>query len=193
MTADKIYNVKNRSAATVVYRIPEDGIRRSFAPGEIKKIKFSELEKLTYRQGGRRLMADYLQIDKEVTEEFNIPTEPEYWMNENNVRELLVNGSVDALLDALDFGPDGVKDLIKQFAVSLPINDLEKIKAIKDKTGFDVSAALRHIEEEKFAEKQEGLQNTEGNKQRRVQPEEEKVTQGRRTAPQYKVINETKE
>jgi hypothetical protein len=67
MTADKIYNVKNRSAATVVYRIPEDGIRRSFAPGEIKKIKFSELEKLTYRQGGRRLMADYLQIDKEVT------------------------------------------------------------------------------------------------------------------------------
>ena len=59
MTAETMYNVKNRSAGTVVYRIPEDGIRRSFAPGETKRIKFSELEKLTYRQGGRNLLADY--------------------------------------------------------------------------------------------------------------------------------------
>jgi hypothetical protein len=41
-------NVKNRSASIVVYAIPEDGIRRSFAPGETKKISYQELEKLTY-------------------------------------------------------------------------------------------------------------------------------------------------
>lgn len=192
MTADTMFNVKNRSAGTVVYRIPEDGIRRSFAPGEVKRIKFSELEKLTYRQGGRRLMADYLQIDEEVTKEFNIPTEQEYWMNEAQVKDLLMTGSLDALLDALDFAPDGVKDLIKQFAVNIPLTDLEKMAAIKNKTGFDVGAALRHIEEERVAAKEDKQENTNTEaKQRRVQPEEKPA--GRRTTTQYKVINENKE
>ena len=38
------YNVKNRSASTVVYNIPDQNIRREFAPGEEKKIAFKELE-----------------------------------------------------------------------------------------------------------------------------------------------------
>ena len=42
---EKMYLVKNRSASMVVYKIPEDGIRREFAPGESKKIKYAELEK----------------------------------------------------------------------------------------------------------------------------------------------------
>ena len=36
-----ICNVKNRSGSHVVYTIPEIGVRRSFAPGEVKKITFS--------------------------------------------------------------------------------------------------------------------------------------------------------
>ena len=38
--------VKNRGASHVSYRIPEDGIRRSFAPGETKEISYKELEKV---------------------------------------------------------------------------------------------------------------------------------------------------
>lgn len=56
INANTIYNVKNRSSSTVVYRIPEDNIRREFAPGETKKIAFGELEKLTYQQGGREML-----------------------------------------------------------------------------------------------------------------------------------------
>ena len=74
--ADKLCFVKNRSAGTVSYRIPEDGIRRLFQPGEIKKVSASELEKLTYQTGGRELIADYLQIsDEEVVNNLNIPAE----------------------------------------------------------------------------------------------------------------------
>lgn len=46
--ADKIFRIKNRSAGMIVYRIPEDNIRREFAPGEVKSIPFSELEKLSF-------------------------------------------------------------------------------------------------------------------------------------------------
>ena len=54
-----IYNVKNRSASMVIYRIPEENIRREFAPGEVKKISLDELTKLSYQSGGQALMANF--------------------------------------------------------------------------------------------------------------------------------------
>ena len=57
---DTIYNVKNRSSSTVVYKIPDLNLRREFAPGEVKRITFGELEKLTYQQGGREMLEQYL-------------------------------------------------------------------------------------------------------------------------------------
>lgn len=48
MVGNKNFNVKNRSASVVVYKIPEENIRREFAPGESKRISYAELEKLTY-------------------------------------------------------------------------------------------------------------------------------------------------
>ena len=82
MNINKIYNVKNRSSSVVVYNIPEDGIRREFAPGETKRISFQELEKLTYQPGGKVVLNSYLQVtDAEVQEELNIEAEPEYFMD----------------------------------------------------------------------------------------------------------------
>ena len=43
MDKNKLYEVKNRSSSVVVYNIADDGIRREFAPGEIKKITFEEI------------------------------------------------------------------------------------------------------------------------------------------------------
>lgn len=147
---DTMYNVKNRSSSVVVYRIPETNIRREFAPGEVKRIPFGELEKLTYQDGGRELLENFLQIlEEEVTSDLNVNREPEYNMSEQQIVDLLKNGSLDAFLDALDFAPIGVIDLIKSFSVSLPLTDIDKRKALKNKTGFDVDNALRHIEEEK--------------------------------------------
>lgn len=157
------YNVKNRSSSRVIYRIPELNIRREFMPGETKKITYEELEKLSYRPGGENLIANYLQIsDIEIAQEFNSgrPIELEYNFSEEDVRKLLTTGSLDSLLDALDFAPAGVIDLIKSIAISLPLTDLQKAAAIKAKTNFDVATAIRHVEEEKQAM----LEETNGNK-----------------------------
>lgn len=179
------FNVKNRSASTVVYRIPESNLRREFAPGETKQIPFGELEKLTYQQGGREMLEQFLQIvDEAVTSDLNVHREVEYDMSEAQVRDLLLRGSLDAFLDALDFAPIGVIDLIKSMSVSLPLTDLNKRKALKDKTGFDVDKALIHIEEEK-AEESEG--EITPVKERRVKTGP--VTEGRRTSSNYKVVS----
>ena len=181
-----IYNVKNRSSSGVVYRIPEDNIRREFAPGEVKKISFGELEKLTYQQGGREMLEQFLQIVDEVaTSNLNVHREIEYDMSENQVRDLLLKGSLDAFLDALDFAPIGVIDLIKSMSISLPLTDLNKRKALKEKTGFDVDKALIHLEEERAEENENATPSAAP--ERRVKTEA--PTPGRRTTSNYKVVN----
>ena len=173
-----MYNVKNRSSSVVVYKIPETNLRREFAPGETKRVPFGELEKLTYQEGGRELLENFLQIlEEEVTTDLNVKREIEYNMSEAEVAELLRTGSLDAFLDALDFAPIGVIDLIKSLAVQLPLTDIDKRKALKQKTGFAVDKALIHIEEEKAEEKAPAAAPTASG--RRVQPAATQ-TQGRR-------------
>jgi hypothetical protein len=182
MDTNKTYTVKNRSSSMVVYRIPEAGIRREFAPGEAKKIAFDELEKLSYQAGGRSLMTNFLQItDESVTQELNIHTENEYYMSEEQVVELIKTGSYEAFLDALDYAPTGVIDLIKSFAVSIPMEDLKKRNALLEKTGFDVSKALQHVQEEKVENETSSTATTET------------TTNTRRTATNYKVVTKTAE
>ena len=85
-----MYNVKNRSSSIVVYRIPETNLRREFEPGEIKRVPFGELEKLTYQPGGRELLENFLQIlEEEVTTDLNVHREVEYDMSEAQIRDLL--------------------------------------------------------------------------------------------------------
>ena len=183
------FNVKNRSASTVVYKIPESNLRREFAPGETKQIPFGELEKLTYQQGGREMLEQFLQIvDEAATSDLNVHREVEYDMSEAQVRDLLLRGSLEAFLDALDFAPIGVIDLIKSMSVTLPLTDLNKRKALKDKTGFDVDKALVHIEEEKAEQGEGGIAPV---KERRVRTEA--LAGGRRTASNYKVVKKNTE
>ena len=185
----KMYRVKNRGASLVVYKIPEDGIRREFKPGQTLQISSEELEKLTYQPGGAAILSQFLQIlDLEAIQQFNIKTEPEYHMSEAQIADLIKNGSLDAFLDALDFAPIGVIDVIKKLSIDIPLVDIQKRKALKEKTGFDVEAALRHNEEDKADDNKTILKQSG---ERRVQPDA--VPAGRRTAPKYNIINKPAE
>ena len=177
-------NVKNRGASVVVYKIPELNIRRSFAPGETKKISYEELEKLTYQPGGMAILTRFLQVqDAQALNSIGARVEPEYHMSEQDIINLIKFGSQDAFLDALDFAPNGVIDLIKKYSISLPMTDMNKKKALKNKFGFDLDAILRHIEEEKEDDTEAFTSNTE----RRVKVEE--APAGRRTTPKYNVVS----
>ena len=186
MESSKILKVKNRSASLAVYSIPEINIRREFAPGETKNITYGELEKLSYQPGGRAIMQNFLQIiDPEATGDLGINREPEYDLSEQQIVDLMTNGSLDAFLDCLDFAPVGVIDLIKKFSVSLPLNDIDKRDALKKKTGFDVTVALANIQKEK----EDMDVPTVESKERRVKIES--APEGRRTIPKYNVVQPT--
>ena len=188
----KIVRITNRDNGHVGYRIPDmNNLVRDFSANETKNITVEELKKLAYISGGPTLIRDYLVIeDPEVVEEILGDVEPEYYYNEEDVKKLLLNGSLDELKDCIEFAPKGTIDLVKQLAVELPLNDVTKRKAILDMTGFNVDAAIMINEETK-----DEVEDTR--RVRRVsEPVKEEVkSTGRRTAAptvsesKYKILD----
>lgn len=184
----KLVRVTNRCGGMAIYKIPEHGIRREFVAGESKMIPYEELVWLSYQPGGRNMMTNTFLIEEvKATKELNIHTEPEYFMTEADVVNMLQNGSVDELLDALDFAPTGVIQIIKDQAVALPIYDMRKRQAILEKTGFDVTSAITNgaPDEDDVVEAPAATRRV-----RREEAPETPVAPARRTESKYKVIEE---
>lgn len=183
---DKNLTVKvtNRDNGTVGYVIPELGVTRTFAIGQTKELTFNELEQLSFIPGGEYILKNCLVIEnEEATKELFGKVEPEYFYSEEDVKNIMLKGSLDEFLDCLDFSPVGVKEIIKKLAVDLPLNDMEKRQAILDKMNYDVTRAIE-IKNTKYDGDEEAETTT--TTRRVAKPVEES---GRRTAtPKYKVV-----
>ena len=183
----KMISITNRSAGLVVYTIPEHSITRTLQRGETRQVPYEEMVWLSYTPGGKQLMNDVLFIrDPEAVQELEVKAEVEYFMDEKAVDDLLLNKPIDHLLDALDFAPEGVIQLIKTKAVSLPLNDMAKREAIRKATGFDVTMAIENSKPDEDEVKEEAPVAT-----RRVSAEK---TSGRCVeAPKYEVVTSPSE
>lgn len=181
--------VINRSSGPIFYTIPELNLARTFAAGEDKDIDRDELQRLAYQDGGQELIDMYLLIqDAEVAHEISplSAKELEYNYTKEDVIKLVQYGSLDEFLDALDFAPEGVVELIKSVSIELPLTDTQKMQAFKNKKGTDLANLIKINEEAKAEQVEEKVT------QRRVAtkteaPVEEKPA--RRVTTQYKVLN----
>lgn len=150
---DKNYIVKitNRDSGSAGYSIPEmNNLHRQFAAGETKEVTMEELRALSYLPGGMQILENCFIIeDEEAVSEIYGEVEPEYSYNAEDVKNLLLNGTEDQLMDCLDFAPEGVISLVKSIAVELKLNSVSKRNIIKEKTGFNVDRAIEANEETK--------------------------------------------
>lgn len=146
MMLDKttLIKVVNRDNGTVGYTIPDLGnLHRNFQPKEEKEVTMEELRKLSYLPGGLTLLKDCLVIkNADAIAELLGTVEPEYHYTEEEIKKLLLYGTMDQFMDCLDFAPQGVIDLLRSLAVELQVSDINKREAIKAKTGFDVTKAI---------------------------------------------------
>ena len=146
---DKV-RVENRANAIVAYRVPESNIIRRFVAGEVKEIAMGELRQAVQIPGTYRLIESNLVIhNKEAVEELLPGVEPEYFYTAKDVDYLLERATLDQLMDALDFAPEGVIELIKERAVKTELNDVQKRNAILEQTNFNVTKAIeiQHLSE----------------------------------------------
>lgn len=144
LNKDTVVKITNRDNSHVGYSVPElNNLRRHFMPGETKEVTMDELRKLSWTPGGSSVLKNHFIIHNvEAVEELVPGAEPEYFYDSNDVEKLLREGTLDQLKDALDFAPEGVVSLIKDKAVDIKVNDVQKREAIKEATGFDVSKAI---------------------------------------------------
>ena len=150
--------VRNRSTGTVGYVIPDLGnYHRKFQPDEVKEVSFEEIQKLSYTPGGNYMLQHYLVIENtEARDEIlGDMIELEYSYTQKDIERLLNNGSLDELLDCLDFAPRGVIEMVQKTAVDIELNDVRKRKAIKDVTGFNVDNAIIINQESKVDDQAE--------------------------------------
>lgn len=187
-----LIKVTNRSNGRVSYGIPDsNGLRRLFHSKETKEIPMEELRKVMWSTGGAYILKNTLIIEnKEAVQElFSTDPEPEYYYTEDEIKQLLLTGTNDQLLDCLDFAPEGVINVLKNLAVTMKLNDMSKREIIFEKTGFNVTNAININKE---SEKIEEPEKTE----RRTTPiktsEEEKNKTGERRVPNYKVTSISK-
>lgn len=186
-----LIKVTNRDNGSVGYAIPDLGnLQRRFEAGETKEVTMEELRKLSYTIGGNVILKEYLLIhNKEAVEELLGTVEPEYYYEEEDVKNLLEKGTLDELKDCLDFAPEGTIELVKKVAVETELNDIRKRAAIQEATGFNINSAIE-INKETSEEKPE-----ETKVRRASTPKQEAAPAptGRRTAAptasKYKIIN----
>lgn len=200
MDDKKLVVVRNRNNGSTGYTLPDSNVKRTFAPGESKKISIEELQSLQYAPGGDYILKNLLIIEDDIAlDNLNMQVEPEYFFDEKRIRELLFdNDNMDSFLDFLDFAPDGAIEIAKDIAVKEQIPDSRKRDAISKKTGFNIDKA---IEINKIMTVEDEAPKENSKKERRVKTEVKKEeNNGRRTAkptvtkstanfPEYKVIS----
>lgn len=187
-TTKQYVTVTNRNNGTTGYTLT-NGFRRQFAIGQSKDVDIAELKELIGIPGGEYILQNYLVIEDQAALSYlNLHTEPEYFYTEKEIKELLLQGSLEQLEDCLNFAPEGVLDLIQSIAIDIKLPDVRKRDLIFKKTGFNISNALMVNQ----VLEGDNAQVVEEKKTRKAAPI--KTTPERKTTPKYvKVEKEKKE
>lgn len=142
--------VRNLVDHKVVYVIPELNRRVVFEPFQEKKVPVGELRALNYTIGGEILLHHYLNVkSKDLRNEFNIPNDMiEYDWTIEDIRRVLIDltNPIEELEDALDFGPDGIRELLVDCAVKWKIPDANRRRVISNATGVNIDKMIEFAE-----------------------------------------------
>lgn len=184
---DDLIIVRNRNRGTTGYTI--DDKHRKFNVGETKKIPFGELKALQSVPGGDVILNECLVIEnEEALDLLNMKVEPEYFYTEEDIKKILLDGTLDEFEDFFDFAPEGAIDIAKLIAVKEELPDTRKRDIILKKTGLNINSAIQinHMLDDDGDKKE-----ADAPKQRRVQVQKEELkAEGRRAAtPEYKIVS----
>lgn len=150
LTDDTLVSIRNMVNHKVVYVLPDWNRKVVFEPFQERKIPAGELRALHYTTGGYNLLHNYLCVENaDLKAEFEIPKDQiEYDWKLNDIKYLLLNNNslIESLQDALDFAPEGIREMIIDYAVIWKIPDSNKRKVISQMTGIDIDKQIEFSE-----------------------------------------------
>lgn len=189
---DRRVKVVNRTGGSLAYKIDTLRVTRHWPrPEDYLNISISELSELKTVPGGNYILKECLIIeDKEALNVLfpDIELEPEYNYGLKEVEALLYEADLAQLLDALDFAPKGVLELIKTKAAERLPNETAKIEAINKKFKIDLNK-VNELHQEKEIKEQAPKQTRRRRTAPIIETEEPKQES---SLPKYKVVKEDK-
>lgn len=170
MNLKRKVKVTNRTSGMLGYTIDVLRVSRFWnKPGDYLNIAIDELLELKTVPGGMNILTNWVVIEDEEALKIvfdDQEVQPEYKYGLEEVDFLLYEATLEQLLDALDYAPEGVLNLILSNSKKKLPNTTAKISAINDKFNTNINQA--------FELNQGGLEDSEEAKED-VRP--------RRTAP----------
>lgn len=187
---DKRVKVINRTGGSLAYKIDTLRVTRHWPkPGDYLNISISELSELKTVPGGNYILKECVIIEDKEALNILFPDtelEPEYNYGLKEVEALLYEADLAQLLDALDFAPQGVLELIKTKAAEKLPNETAKIEAINKKFKIDL-VKINELYQEKEIKEQASKQTRE----RRTAPIiGTKGSKQESSLPKYKIAKE---
>ena len=185
---EKRVKVVNRASGSLAYKIDTLRVARHWRkPGDYLNISIAELLELKTVKGGQSLLENYVIIEDEEALSVLFPDqelEPEYKYGVKEIEVLLYEADTEQLLDALDFAPKGVLDLIKSKSAEKLPNTTAKIEAINKKFKIDLNKVNEFYQEKEIKE-----ESPEPTRRRRTAPIVETEGLKKETSlPKYNVV-----
>ena len=120
--------------------------RISFAPQEEKTFTAKQIRDLHWKKGNSYILRNYLCVkNEELAREIGVPDDMvEYWYTAKDINDLISkSGNLDEFKDALEFGPEGIRETLVDKSIETEVKDYDKREAVKELTGKDVDTAIK--------------------------------------------------
>lgn len=187
----KKYEIESKYNGYLTVKDPNSSINREFPYCGFKmKLTKEELESISYVNGGRYILENYLIIkDPEIIKALQLNLEYEDSFTKEQLKDLLLNGTIENLQDTVNFAHEGTIMLLKDLALELEINDIRKIELIGKALGINIQSIKELDKESK--EDGEIQKNSVDKEIRRVsEPFIPKTnSSAEKPQPEYKIVN----
>lgn len=160
MDLNKKVSVRNRAKGSISYTIDSLRVTRVWTgTGTVINIPINELIELTTIPGGQKLLDKYLVIEdaEALTAIYDYDLAPEYAYGEAEIDYLLHAGTNEQLLDALDYAPQGVLDLIRGMAIKQIPDTTAKVNAINEKFQINLTTLIANAADDTETKEEENV------------------------------------
>lgn len=142
---DTVVKLTNMMDSPSGYKLANGTFRR-FAPNATMNVTAGEVREVANMPGSITLFQNYIHVsNRDLATELGISDdsfEHEYSWSKQDIVDALTTKPIEVLLDALDYGPDAIRESLVDMAVQLEIPDVNRRKAIQDATGKNISKMI---------------------------------------------------
>jgi hypothetical protein len=146
-------------------------IRRNWQPKSVQEVEFRELKAAMNEAGVRQLFESFnkelnrfedgelLIKNDDIREKLGLSPMGRYVYDNEQVKDLLLNGNIKTFEDVLENCPNVTLEAIIQTAIDLSLNDMNKITLIKSYSGKDILPIIQEKKESEIGEKSRKTEN----------------------------------